>query len=50
MENEEKVFYTPRLYNTIELWKDVTPQQWNDPAWQLKNTIGNVEALKKVIN
>lgn len=49
MENEEKVFYTPRLYNTIELWKDVTPQQWNDPAWQLKNTIGNVEALKKVI-
>ena len=49
MENEEKIFYTPRRYNTIELWKDVTEQQWNDPAWQLRNSIRNVEALKKVI-
>ena len=49
MENEEKIFYTPRRYNTIELWKDVTEQQWNDPAWQLRNSIRTVEALKKVI-
>lgn len=49
MEYEEKIFYTPRRYNTIELWKDVTGEQWNDPAWQLKNSLRNVEDLRKVI-
>lgn len=43
------VIYTPRNYKDIELWKYITEHQWNDPQWQLKNTIRTVEQLKKVI-
>ena len=45
----EDFYYHPRKYNTIELWKDVTPAQWNNPAWQRKNSIRSVDQLKKVI-
>lgn len=43
----EDFFYHPRKYNKIELWKDVTPEQWNDPAWQRKNSIRSVDQLKR---
>ncbi len=36
-------------YNETELWKDVTPEEWNDWKWQLRNRINDVEKLKKVI-
>ena len=49
MTTDEEVLYKPRKYNTIELWKDVTDEQWYDPNWQLKNSIHSVEQLKKVI-
>ncbi|MFZ2338865.1 MAG: KamA family radical SAM protein [Bacteroidales bacterium] len=49
MENEEQIFYTPRKFNTIELWNDVSEKQWNDQLWQLKNSISTVEDLRKVI-
>ncbi len=49
MISEEKIFYEPRKYNTIELWKNVTEKQWNDASWQLKNSIRSVDQLKKVI-
>ncbi|SKC58325.1 lysine 2,3-aminomutase [Maledivibacter halophilus] len=39
-----------RHYSEIELWKDVTDQQWNDWHWQVRNRITTVEDLKKVIN
>ena len=39
-----------RSYNEIPLWKDVTPEQWNDWKWQVTNRITNVEDLKQVIN
>lgn len=45
----DNLFYLPRKYNTIELWKNVTVEQWNDPKWQLKNSIRSVEELSKVI-
>ena len=47
---DDKIFYSPRKFNTIDLWKDVTENQWNDPDWQVKNSISTVEQLKKVIN
>ena len=47
---DDKIFYSPRKFNTIDLWKDVTEKQWNDPDWQVKNSISTVEQLKKVIN
>ncbi|RKD22025.1 L-lysine 2,3-aminomutase [Caminicella sporogenes DSM 14501] len=39
-----------RHYTEIELWKDVTEEQWNDWHWQVRNRITTVEDLKKVIN
>ncbi|SMP70404.1 lysine 2,3-aminomutase [Anoxynatronum buryatiense] len=39
-----------RSYQEIELWKDVTDDQWNSWEWQVKNRITQVEDLKKVIN
>lgn len=39
-----------RNFKDIELWKNVTDEQWNDWHWQVENRITNVEDLKKVIN
>lgn len=39
-----------RSYKDIELWKNVTDEQWNDWKWQVRNRIVDVETLKKVIN
>lgn len=49
MNTEEDIFYKPRNFNTIELWRNVTKQQWNDASWQLKNSIRSINQLKKVI-
>lgn len=38
-----------RDWREIELWKDVTEEQWNDWLWQLTHTIKNYEDLSKVI-
>lgn len=43
--------YKPkRHWKEIELWKDVTDDQWNDWIWQLTNTIRTLEDLKKVVD
>lgn len=39
-----------RNYNEVPLWKDVTPEQWNDWRWQVRNRIDTIEDLKQVIN
>jgi len=39
-----------RHYTDIEMWKDITEEQWNDWKWQVKNRITTVEDLKKIIN
>lgn len=39
-----------RHWSEVELWKDVTEEQWNDWLWQLTNTIRTVEQLKQVVN
>lgn len=49
MQTEENILYEPRNFRTIELWKNVTKEQWNDAGWQLRNSIRTVEQLKKVI-
>jgi len=45
----ENFLYQPRHYNSIDLWKDVTRDQWNDAGWQQANSIRTVEQLKRVI-
>ncbi|MGG1575910.1 lysine 2,3-aminomutase [Fictibacillus sp. NRS-1165] len=43
--------YQPkRHWKEIELWKDVTDEQWNDWLWQLTHTVRNLQDLKKVVN
>ncbi|MBZ4664157.1 MAG: L-lysine 2,3-aminomutase [Caloramator sp.] len=39
-----------RDYRSIELFKNVTKEEWNDWKWQVRNRITTVEQLKKVIN
>lgn len=36
-------------WRSIELFKDVTPEQWNDWRWQLRNGIRDIATLEKVI-
>src|SRR5665648_1049496 len=49
IQKRNNIFYKPRKFNTIELWKDVKEEQWNNANWQLKNSITSVDQLKKVI-
>ncbi len=49
MQQKNPVFFKQRKFNTIELWKNVTKEQWNDPLWQMRNSIRTVEQLKQVI-
>jgi lysine 2,3-aminomutase len=44
------LYKASRHWKEIELWKDVTDEQWNDWVWQLTNTIKTLEDLKQVIN
>ena len=44
-----EIYYTPRHYSAIELWKDVTEEEWQDAQWQMKNAIRTVDQLKKII-
>lgn len=39
-----------KKYSDFELWKDVTPEEWNDWRWQVRNRINNLESLKKIVN
>jgi len=46
---ENEILYQPRDFNSIELWKHITSEQWNDPLWQKTNSIRTIDQLKKVI-
>lgn len=39
-----------RHFNDIEMWKDVTQEQWDSWEWQVRNRITTLDALKKVVN
>lgn len=39
-----------REYTSVELWKDVSVEEWNDWKWQIKNRIMTTGKLGKVIN
>ena len=36
-------------WRAIDLFKDVTPEEWHDWHWQLRNNIRSIEALEKVL-
>ncbi len=39
-----------RSYKDIEIWKDVTDEEWHDWKWQVRNRITDVDTLKQIIN
>src|SRR4030042_5598083 len=39
-----------RKYKDIPLWKNVSPKQWTDWKWEVKNRITDVDTLAQVIN
>jgi lysine 2,3-aminomutase len=39
-----------RSFKDIELWKNVTEEEWNDWQWQVRNRITDVETLGRIIN
>lgn len=41
--------YQPRDFRSIGIWKNVSDEEWNNPNWQLKNSIRTVDQLKQVI-
>lgn len=36
-------------YKSFDCWKDVTPDEWYDWKWQLKNAVTTVEQLEKIV-
>ncbi|NPV69784.1 MAG: lysine 2,3-aminomutase [Firmicutes bacterium] len=38
-----------RSYKDIPLWRDVTPEEWNDWRWQVRNRVTTLEELKQAI-
>lgn len=39
-----------RHFNEIEMWKDVTQDQWDSWEWQVRNRITTLDQLKQVVN
>lgn len=37
-------------YKTIDVWKDVCREDWNDWKWQIRNSITSVEQLSSVVH
>ncbi len=42
--------YIEHDYKTIDLYKDVSDEDWNNWHWQLKNVIRDIPTLKKIMN
>lgn len=38
-----------RNYKDIEIWKDVSEEDWNDWKWQVRNRVSDVETLGEII-
>lgn len=40
----------PRNYQEIPIWKEITPEEWNDWHWQISHRLATIKELKQVIN
>ena len=38
----------PRDPRDISLWGDVTPDEWDDPLWQLRNRVDSLDGLRRI--
>ena len=32
-------YFIPQDYKSTEIWKNISTEEWNNPLWQLKNSI-----------
>jgi len=48
-EHGDTFLFKGRPWKEIDLWRDVSETEWNDPVWQMKNSIRHVDQLKNVI-
>ena len=39
-----------RKHTDIAPWKDVSPEEWNDWKWQLRNRVTKLDGLKKIVD
>lgn len=39
-----------RDYQEIDLWKNVTDEEWRDWRWQIKNRISDVASLRRIVD
>ncbi|MBN1282987.1 MAG: KamA family radical SAM protein [Proteobacteria bacterium] len=39
----------PKYFQRIKAYSKVSPDQWNDPRWQLKNAVADADSLARVI-
>jgi lysine 2,3-aminomutase len=39
-----------RQYSEVSLWRHVSPEDWNDWRWQIRNSIRTLDELQEVIN
>jgi len=46
---QDTFYYKPRSYQTIKRWKNVSSEEWQNPLWQDRNTIRDVESLSEII-
>jgi len=39
----------PKYFQRNKAWKGVSPQEWNDPRWQIANTVTDAGGLARII-
>ncbi len=50
MDNSSEILFSPGDHRERRLWERVTDEDWNDPQWQLRNSITSVATLSEVID
>jgi lysine 2,3-aminomutase len=49
MHFKDSILFRPRKFSNIALWRNISEAHWNDPAWQVRNSIRSVDQLRQVI-
>ncbi len=50
MNASSEILFSPEDHRERKLWERVTDNQWNDPQWQLRNSISTVGMLSEIID
>lgn len=39
----------PKYYRRVKIWSKISPAEWNDPLWQMRNSIHDADGLARAI-